>query len=75
MMVKCERCCYWEDTGHGAGLCRRHAPRALLSVRDADDGAVTVWPATSVVTLWPATSVDEWCGDGCEPSPVESMQQ
>lgn len=53
----CDLCLFWEHLRNtavvGKGVCRRYAPRAVVSELEA----------ASMDAVWPETHDDEWCGD------------
>lgn len=50
----CEGCGFWDRLGGRArGLCRRSAPRTLMST--SDEGA-------DIRAVWPETLESDWCG-------------
>ncbi len=56
---RCETCRFWDKPDATViGICRRHAPRAMVGWQHEDSH-----PNFNQWALWPATVETEWCGE------------
>jgi len=65
--MTCKSCRFWDNEAiHSTGLCRRHAPRAVVVVDKA--------AARCEIATWPETEPDDWCGD-YQPPPLAQVRE
>ena len=62
--MTCPTCTHFQRLTPEGGLCRRHAPRAILVTRFRPDygGNVPAWP-NETATVWPPVQERDYCGD------------
>lgn len=64
MTPTCPTCLHFTRLSPEGGLCRRHAPRAILVTRFRPEygGNVPAWP-NETATIWPPVNNQDHCAD------------
>jgi len=52
--MKCESCKFWECTENNFGICKRHAPSPIVTMK-VDEMSYQI--------VWPLTGKDDSCGE------------
>jgi len=62
--LHCPTCGHFVRLNIEGGICRRHAPRAVIITRFKPDygGNVPAWP-NETATVWPPVNDKDYCGD------------